>query len=436
MTATENPAPPCYKSPAKMPSMLAMLRYAPSDPAAAIPATIYDDWSLKLPGPKSPVVIADPDDVRRVLLDKGDHFGRNRQLQMMMRRAWGDGLAAAQGDDWIEQHRAAAPAFRPQAVNDAAATMAHIARQVAHQWPTNQPIELGTAIGRIVAEVVMTTLLTGLDDIDFDQLIGDIPHFVREATTFGLLDMTPIPDAVINRLRGLGKSPEEARLRALAKRLADARAKPPDAVQDIPALMRDAGPLVDNILGFMPAAYETSAMAAAWGVYLLARYPEWQNKLRAEAQATADAPDRLAALPLAKQVAQETLRLYPPAPVLVRATITPTDIGGHRLARGQVVIVPVFAIHRHRALWERPDAFDPARFATDATYNRAAFVPFGVGPRMYIAASFALAEITVILSELVAAFNFTPTGPDPDISLKTTTHSRTGLHVLAHRRAN
>jgi cytochrome P450 len=431
----KDPNPPFYTSPVKMPSMLAMLRYAPSDPAAVIPVAIYDEWSLKLPGPKSPVVIAHPDDVRRVLLDKGDQFGRNRQLQMMMRRAWGDGLAAAQGDDWVEQHRAAAPAFRPQAVNDATATMALVTRQVSSGWPTDQPVELGTVIGRIVAEVVMMTLLTGLDDIDFDQLVGDIPHFVRRATTFGLLDMTPLSDTVINRLRGFGKSPEEARLRALAKRLAKARARPPDAVQDIPAFMRGAGPLADNILGFMPAAYETSALAAAWGVYLLARYPEWQAKLRAEARAATNATDRLAALPLAKQVAQETLRLYPPAPILVRAAMRQNEIAGYRLTPGQVVIVPVFAIHRHRQLWDRPDAFDPARFAVGATYDRAAYLPFGAGPRMCIAASFALAEITVILSELVNAFEIMPAGPAPDISLKTTTRSRNGLHVTLKRLA-
>lgn len=424
-------APPFYQSRPHMPStlaMLTMLRQAMSDPASIIPATVYDEWAMKLPGPASPVIITHPDDVRRVLLDKGDLFGRNRQLRMMMRRAWGEGLAAAEGESWIEQHRAAAPAFRPQAVDAATGTMAEIARRLASTWPTDRPIELGTAIGRIVAEIVMTTLLTGLDDIDYDALVGDIPHFVREVTTFGLLDMAPISDKLLDRLRGLGNSPQEARLRALVARLVAARASPPDQMQDIPALMRGIGPLADNILGFMPAGYETSALAASWAIYLLAAHPEWQDAVRAEAQ------NATGQLPIARQVAQEALRLYPPAPILVRAAMKRTEIRGYSLKPGQIVIIPVFAIHRHRELWQRPDAFHPARFGSDATYDRAAFLPFGAGPRMCIAAGFALTEISVIMSELVKAFDFTPTDPAPDVSLKTTTHSRNGLHVMARKR--
>jgi cytochrome P450 len=430
-TGAETQTPPFFQSPPNLPSTLAMLtkiQRMMTDPASVLPTTIYDDWAVKLPGPATPVVITHPDDVRRVLLDKGDEFGRNRQLRMMMRRAWGDGLAAAEGESWVAQHRAAAPAFRPQAVEAATGQIAAVAQKVSGAWSTDAPIELGTAIGRIVAEVVMSTLVTGLDDIDFDELVADIPPFIREVTTFGLLDMAPIPDTLLDRLRGIGKSPQEARMRLLAERFATVRASPPDRVQDIPALLRGVGPLVDNILGLMPAGYETSALAAAWAVYLLALDPEWQEAVRAEAQ---NAPHQR---PLARQVAQETLRLYPPAPMLVRAAMKRTEIRGHRLWPGQVVIMPVFAIHRHRQLWDRPDHFDPNRFGPEATYDRAAYLPFGAGPRMCIAASFALTEITVILSELVKVFDFTPAAPIPDVSLKTTTHSRNGIHVTLRKR--
>ncbi len=423
--------PPFFMSPPTMPSALTMLRRAISDPASVIPACIYDDWALKLPGPRSPVIIAHPDDVRNILIDKGDTFGRNRQLRMMMRRAWGQGLAAAEGDSWVQQRRAASPAFRPQSVADATIIMAETARRVSSGWSEKEPIELGAAIGRIVAEVVMSTLMTGLDDIDFKVMAADIPHFVREVTTFGLLDVAPIPDSMIDWLRGLGRSPQEARLRTLAERLATLRATPPDAAQDIPALLRGVGPLADNILGFMPAGFETSALAAAWAVYLLALNPDWQQAVRAEGQAAKDADKTPHSLPIAYQVAQETLRLYPPAPLLVRAAIKQTEIRGFTLRPGQVVIIPVFAIHRHRQLWDRPDVFDPTRFDVSSRYERSAFLPFGAGSRMCIAASFALTEIAVIISELIKYFRFETAGSPPQVSLRTTTHSLNGLHVTA-----
>ncbi|MDH7973432.1 cytochrome P450 [Sphingomonas sp. AR_OL41] len=148
----EDDPPPFFVSPDRPPSAWAMLRHAISDPAAVIPASIYEHWAIKLPGPVSPVVITHPDDVRRVLLDKGELFGRNRQLRMMMRRAWGRGLAAAQGPDWARQRHAASPAFRPPAVEASVAAMAQVTRHVAAGWPASGGIDLGAAMGRIVAE--------------------------------------------------------------------------------------------------------------------------------------------------------------------------------------------------------------------------------------------------------------------------------------------
>ena len=412
-----------------------MLRHAISDPAMVIPACIHERWAVKLPGPVSPIVITHPDDVRRVLLDKGELFGRNRQLRMMMRRAWGDGLAAAEGEAWAQQRRAVSPVFRPQAVDASMAAMACVTRRVAMRWADDAPIELGTAMGRIVAEIVMSTLLTGLDDVDYDEMSADIPRFVREVATFGLLDVMPISDAAIDRWRGLGRSAGERRLRALAARLGLLRAAAPDALPDVPALLRGAGPLSDNILGFMAAGFETSALAAAWAIYLLARYPAWQDAVRAEALAVGDAVAGSDAFPVARRVAQETLRLYPPAPILARAAMAPTTLQDFTLRAGQVVIIPVYAIHRHRRLWDRPDQFDPDRFGPGAAHDRCAYLPFGLGPRLCIAATFALTEMTVLITELVRQYRFTPTGPSPQVSLKTTTHSTTGLHVRIERRA-
>lgn len=421
--------PPRYALPGKAPSLLSMMRHAMSDPAAVIPAAILHDWALKLPTPAGPVVIAHPDDVRAVMLDKGERFGRNRQLSLMMKRAWGAGLAAAEGASWAAQRRAVVPAFRPDAVAAAVPAMRAVAKSVAARWQDG-PVELSGAIGRIVIDIVLTTLLSGLDDVDIDALAQDIPHYVRDAATFGLLDSLPLSDARIDSLRGAGRSKESAHLRDFATRLAAARASPPDARIDLPALLRGIGPLADNIRGFVAAGYETSALAAAWAIYLLANYQEWQDAVRAEAL---DATDDTTMLPMARQVAQEALRLYPPAPLLVRAAMVPTDVRGFKLRAGQAVIIPVYAIHRHRQLWDQPDAFLPERFAEGADYHRGAYLPFGAGPRLCVAASFALTEIAVIVSQLVRQCRFAPALPAAQLSLKTISHSTTGLNVTMTR---
>jgi cytochrome P450 len=189
------------------------------------------------------------------------------------------------------------------------------------------------------------------------------------------------------------------------------------------------GPLEQNMLGFLIAGLGTTALGLGWAIYLLARYPEWQERMRQDA---AD-PFGSAAGPhsIGRMVAQEALRLYPPAPILARAVKKRTTLEGLRLWPGQTVIIPIYAIHRHRLLWESPDAFDPQRFHPSRSYDRAAFLPFGAGPRLCIAASFASTEMAAILSTLVRLFHFKSASDEPIVSLRIGTYSLNGLHAVA-----
>lgn len=418
--------PPFYRSPPTALSFLASLKSIMSDPAAVIPAAIYQDWAVRLAGPRFPLVVAHPEDVRSVLVDKDGAFARDRQLRRLMKRAWGKGLAASEGEAWADQRRAASPAFRPAAIEVAKPLMATVTRSVSQGWQAGQDLELAAQMGRIVTEVVTTSLLTGQRGLDYEEIARDIPKVVGEVSTFGLLDAAPLPDTLVNRLRGVGRSSQERRLRSVAATIARARRAGTDEADHLPALLHASNAVEDNVLGFMLAGFETTALGAAWAIYLLARYPEWQDKARAEATTDAGEGD----LPLTRRIVMEALRLYPPAPLLVRKVAKPTRLCGHRLAPGQAILIPVYAIHRHRQLWDDPDNFNPDRF-NSGDYDRGAFFPFGAGPRLCIAAQFALAEITTILAQLVRTLRFSPSPIEPEVSLRISTHSRSGIHVRA-----
>jgi cytochrome P450 len=415
--------PPFFRSPSTAPSFLASLRSIVSDPAAVIPAPIYHDWAVKLAGPRFPLVITHPDDVRAVLVDKDGTFARDRQLRRLMRRAWGKGLAASEGEAWATQRRAASPAFRPAAIEVAKPLMATITRSVSQGWVRGQDVELAALMGRIVTEVVTTTLLSSQAAVDFDEVARDIPKVVDEVSTFGLLDAAPLSDALINRLRGLCHSAQQRRLRSAAAVIAHSRFER----HHLPALLRASGAVQDNIIGFMLAGFETTALGAAWAIYLLARYPDWQEKVRAEAMGSGSTGD----LPLTRRVVMEALRLYPPAPLLVRKVARPSELRSHRLVPGQAILIAVYAMHRHRQLWSNPDDFDPDRFISD-DYGRGAFLPFGAGPRLCIAAQFASTEIATIITELIRAFRFSSSPIEPEVSLRISTHSLNGIHVMAN----
>jgi cytochrome P450 len=176
--------------------------------------------------------------------------------------------------------------------------------------------------------------------------------------------------------------------------------------------------LRDNLLTFIVAGHETTALTLAWALYLCAFEPELQDKARAEAKAVlGDRAATVADLPnltYIRQIVDEALRLYPPAAFLSRTALAHDTLCGREIRPGDTVMLPIYALHRSHALWPDPDRFDPDRFASPAAIDRFAYLPFGGGPRICIGASFALQEAVIILATLLARFRFTPVpGRDP-----------------------
>jgi cytochrome P450 len=193
--------------------------------------------------------------------------------------------------------------------------------------------------------------------------------------------------------------------------------------------------LRDNLLTFIVAGHETTALTLSWALYLCAFDPSVQDKLRAEAQSvlrgrTATAQD-CPNLPYTEQVIKETLRLYPPAAIVSRTAQAHDTLRDREIRPGDTVMMPFYALHRNHALWPDPDRFDPERFAKGAKYDRFSYLPFGDGPRVCIGASFAMTEATVILSTLISRFRFTRIpGRDPKPVMLLTLRPQGGVQLL------
>lgn len=121
----------------------------------------------------------------------------------------------------------------------------------------------------------------------------------------------------------------------------------------------------------------------------------------------ADLPDRLPGLRMA---VEEAMRLYPPAPRFDRQAVAADRLGEFDVKPGELVSIWPWLIHRHRGLWEEPDAFDPDRFSPErrAGRHRFQYIPFGGGPRLCVGMRFAVAEALTILAQWLAAWRFAP----------------------------
>jgi cytochrome P450 len=174
--------------------------------------------------------------------------------------------------------------------------------------------------------------------------------------------------------------------------------------------------LRDNIVGFMVGAPQTSAVALTWCVFLVSQHDPTAARIRAEvAEVAGDAPigaEHVDKLVFTRQVVNETLRLYPPGLQLYRVCRRAATVGRYSFQPGDKVLVPVYALHRHRLWWGHPDVFDPDRFAPDRPFpDRHLFQPFGVGGRVCIGAAFAMTKLVVLLATLTRGATFTV---DPD----------------------
>lgn len=427
-----SPAPlPAFRFRPDTASLWQMIREGVGDVGSVIPAAILDQPAVKLPGSGAPLVVADPDLARLVLNDRADSFTRDRYIRRLFRRSWGKGLAGAEGEPWQRQRRAVAPFFRPQAVTRHLKAFADAAQAVAAELPAGTEVEARRFASRIVARVVFSTLVEANGEVDFDAAADDVQPYITRLAGFRAFDLLPLGEHLIDRIAGIDRDPAVIRLRALAARIAGARGPAPRG--DMIDLLMGEGPIEDNVRGLFPAAMDTTVNALAWALHTLALRPEWQAQLATEARACAG-EYTLDRLPLTRRAVQEVLRLYAPAPLLARSPTHDQELGEHRLRRGQTVIVAIYALHRHHRHWHDPGEFDPDRFLPGKGVNPA-YMPFGIGPRMCVAAQFAQAELTVILARLLTNWELTPTDRVPDVSLQITTWSRTGLHIVANCRS-
>jgi unspecific monooxygenase len=142
---------------------------------------------------------------------------------------------------------------------------------------------------------------------------------------------------------------------------------------------------------------------------LLAAAPAAQDRIATEAAQLDLSPEHATAalghLTYTNAVINETLRLYPPAFVIVRQAIAADQCQAIDIPRGAVIMIAPWVLHRHRRLWRDPDAFDPSRFLPDATPPpRFTYLPFGAGPRVCVGAQLALTEATLVLAKMIQRF--------------------------------
>jgi cytochrome P450 len=193
--------------------------------------------------------------------------------------------------------------------------------------------------------------------------------------------------------------------------------------------------LVFNMQFFIVAGHETTALALAWSLYLLANCPQEQDIARRQAQnvlgGRSAGPQDLAAMPYIRQVLEEAMRLYPPVGLLARTVVAPDELCGRAIRPNDIVFLPIWALHRHEQHWEQPEEFRPERFDPQKgeQRNKFQYLPFGAGPRVCVGADFAMMQAQIILATILQHFRFRASTPAPRPVMMMTVRPQPGVFL-------
>lgn len=159
------------------------------------------------------------------------------------------------------------------------------------------------------------------------------------------------------------------------------------------------GAIREQLRTMLAAGHETSSTSLAWALYHI-HHDESVRSRVVEELADAATPGEIAALPYLGAVIQETLRMHPTVPIVLRRLTGPLIVAGVARSAGDVVGIALPALHFNPDLWRNPDFFDPGRFLgrKPAAFE---YAPFGGGYRRCIGAAFAQHELAVAIGTIL-----------------------------------
>ncbi len=363
-------------------------------------------------------VISDPDGVRRVMQDNVDNYPRIEPIHRVFRFASGTGMLSAEGEVWRRHRRLLNPTLDHRTILADLPGMVELTRELGDRLarlPPSSAIDIGDVFAHLIT--AFTGRVFAANERAIDPVLYRLGQYPGK---YSLLDFVKLPGwlrlGARNRAEVAGYLPLFDRL--MRERRDPGYQGPKDLLWRMAnAGSRDGGDRLDEAelrdealtLG---ATSATPLRVFPWLWYLLATHPAAEARLHAELDAVLGgrppAAEDLPKLVYLRQVVDETLRLYPPAPTMLRSAVQADEICGRHIPKKAFVGVLPWVVHRHRKLWHDPDQFDPERFTPQAVAARSryAYLPFAIGPHVCIGASLALMEIMVAVAMLAQRFRF------------------------------
>nr|WP_286185449.1 cytochrome P450 [Labrenzia sp. PO1] len=371
------------------------------------------------------VICNRPDVVREAFQTNHDVLQRKSpQMRHALQPLLGDGLFISDTETWAKRRKVVAPIIHGSRVKGFAPIMIETIEEQRADWASQgegAEVDALADMAHLTAEIICRTIFgRQLGKDHAAEVVQGFSDYQRHIDQVDILSLFGLPEW-LPRFRGRAiKKPVERIMTVLDKIIANYEAQKEKGEASVigglleardengEPLSREA--IISEAAVIFMAGHETTANTLAWAWFLLSQCDKSRAKLQAELDTVLagrsptfqDVPN----LPYTKAVIEETLRLYPPVPILAREAMADTSIGGKSVPKGSLVMVVPWLMHRNPVLWSKPDVFDPGRFLNPKSKkpNKYGYVPFSIGPRICAGLQFGMTEAILSLAILAQDF--------------------------------
>ncbi|KAJ0015006.1 hypothetical protein Pint_21366 [Pistacia integerrima] len=359
-------------------------------------------------GPKSFLIVSDPSIAKHILKDNSKSYSKGI-LAEILDFVMGKGLIPADGEIWRVRRRAIVPALHQKYVAAMISLFGEATDRLCKKLDAaasdGEDVEMESLFSRLTLDIIGKAVF----NYDFDSLTNDagivelliiLPSLCGlEQAVYTVLreaedrSVSPIPvweipiwKDVSPRLRKVNTALKLINdtlddLIAICKRMVDEEElqfgeeymneQDPSILHFLLASGDDVSSkqLRDDLMTMLIAGHETSAAVLTWTFYLLSKEPAVVSKLQDEVDSVLG--DRfptiedMKKLKYTNRVINESLRLYPQPPVLIRRSLENDTLGKYPIKRGEDIFISLWNLHRSPHLWDNADKFNPERWPLD-----------------------------------------------------------------------
>lgn len=374
---------------------------------------VYAPWKNR-----ESLFLFNPEHVRHILKDNHANYHKSKEYKHM-EPLLGEGLLTSEGDLWRRQRRIMAKEFHAARIDEYMAAIHESTRsKMMILRDEKSPLDISTEFNALTFEIAgsiffgsklgnqtkmaQTALYT--ETARVNTRIRRIWNFPNSfPTPENRKGMKAVSDLRLIVSQILGQKDHEQKKNVLSKLVTFRDEKGNGLPEKL---------ISDEVMTLLLAGHETTSNGLSWTTYLLAKNPKWITKLHNELVDYGKRPEELTRedldnLPFLQAVWKESLRIFPPIPIISRQAMEDDVIGGYRIPKGSSVQCVPYVTHRDERFWVQPNEFMPERFL-DRKISRddCSYFPFARGARACIGEDLATVEGVLILAYLIYYFSW------------------------------